>query len=389
MEDARADDRHRARALRREHARVHPAGGAAHVRAADAAAAAHRSSRAATRWSSCAATTTAATSPRCARTSASTSRCSSASTAAPTRCSSIGFKPDIIIGDFDSVSEQGPALRRRAGAPRASRRSRARVARTSLEWGVDYHEFVAEGTSEDVAMLLAYESRVAADRRRRAPTPPWSSSSTRAARAWRRRSSPACASGPMLVDAKGVSRLYEGRVRRRDIVAARRRRAVAMVVVGIVAEPIHVFLRGLWVTLKDLFDELMINFRFHLVSLIAIFLALALGVVDRRRRHRPRRRRHAQQPARQRRGEVRPHPERERRAQRPRTASSRQAIVGDCSPRGERARSSATTSVSSRCAASTATASTTSVTAAQQADATVTGTLWLEDKWALDRRRRR
>ena len=29
------------------------------------------------------------------------------------------------------------------------------------------------------------------------------------------------------------------------------------------------------------------------------------------------------------------------------------------------------------------------VTAAQQADATVTGTLWLESKWALDQRRRR
>jgi hypothetical protein len=29
---------------------------------------------------------------------------------------------------------------------------------------------------------------------------------------------------------------------------------LAMVVVGIVAEPIHVFMRGLWVTLKDLFS---------------------------------------------------------------------------------------------------------------------------------------
>ena len=29
---------------------------------------------------------------------------------------------------------------------------------------------------------------------------------------------------------------------------------LAMVVVGIVAEPIHVFLRGLWVTLKDVFS---------------------------------------------------------------------------------------------------------------------------------------
>ena len=70
-----------------------------------------------------------------------------------------GLKPDIIIGDFDSVSEKGLRVRRRARAPRASRRSRARAVRTSLEWGVDYLEFVAEGTSEDVAMLLAYESK--------------------------------------------------------------------------------------------------------------------------------------------------------------------------------------------------------------------------------------
>ena len=61
--------------------------------------------------------------------------------------------------------------------------------------------------------------------------------------------------GPMLVDAKGVSRLYEGRVRRLDIVLLVGAALVAMIVVGIVAEPIHVFLRGLWVTLKDLFDS--------------------------------------------------------------------------------------------------------------------------------------
>ncbi len=42
MEAARDDDRHRARALRRQHARVHPEGGAAHVRAADPAAVAHQ-----------------------------------------------------------------------------------------------------------------------------------------------------------------------------------------------------------------------------------------------------------------------------------------------------------------------------------------------------------
>ena len=58
----------------------------------------------------------------------------------------------------------------------------------------------------------------------------------------------------MLVDAKGVSRLYEGRVRRLDILLLVGAAVVAMLVVGIVAEPIHVFMRGLWVTLKDLFS---------------------------------------------------------------------------------------------------------------------------------------
>jgi hypothetical protein len=51
-----------------------------------------------------------------------------------------------------------------------------------------------------------------------------------------------------------VSRLYEGRVRRLDIVLLVGAAVIAMVAVGIVAEPIHVFARGLWVTLKDFFS---------------------------------------------------------------------------------------------------------------------------------------
>ena len=57
-----------------------------------------------------------------------------------------------------------------------------------------------------------------------------------------------------VVDAKGVSRLYEGRVRRLDIFLLVGAALIAMLVVAIVAEPIHVFARGLWVTLKDLFS---------------------------------------------------------------------------------------------------------------------------------------
>jgi uncharacterized membrane-anchored protein len=163
----------------------------------------------------------------------------------------IGLKPDVIIGDFDSVSEK--ALH--CGAELVHHvhpDGRAPGRENLLEWGVAYDEFVAEGTSEDVAMLLAYESGsqliVAVgthatmveflDKGRRGMA---STFLTR------------LRLGPALVDAKGVSRLYEGRMRRLDIVFLVGAAVLAMIVVGIVAEPIHVFLRGLWVTIKDVF----------------------------------------------------------------------------------------------------------------------------------------
>ena len=58
--------------------------------------------------------------------------------------------------------------------------------------------------------------------------------------------------GPVLVDAKGVNRLYEGRVRRRDLVLLVGSALVAMVAVSIVSEPIHVFLRGITLSFRDL-----------------------------------------------------------------------------------------------------------------------------------------
>jgi uncharacterized membrane-anchored protein len=164
----------------------------------------------------------------------------------------IGLKPDIIIGDFDSVSEK--ALH--CGAELVHHvhpDGRAPGRENLLEWGVDYLEFVAEGTSEDVAMLLAYESGAQLivavgthatmveflDKGRRGMA---STFLTR------------LRLGPALVDAKGVSRLYEGRMRRRDMVFLIGAAVLAMVVVGIVAEPIHVFMRGLWVTIEDVFS---------------------------------------------------------------------------------------------------------------------------------------
>ncbi len=159
------------------------------------------------------------------------------------------LKPDIIIGDFDSVSEK--ALGTGAELIHHVHVDGRAPGRDALQtWGFPYHEFVVDGTSEDVAMLLAYEAGAQLivavgthasmveflDKGRRGM------SSTFLTR---------LRLGPALVDAKGVSRLYEGRVRRRDIALLVGSAIVAIVVVSIVSEPIHVFLRGIELTLRD------------------------------------------------------------------------------------------------------------------------------------------
>ena len=166
----------------------------------------------------------------------------------------MGFKPEIIIGDFDSVSERALAT----GAELVHHvhldgRAPGREALVAL--GKPYLEFVADGTSEDVAMLLAYEAGAQLivavgthatmveflDKGRRGM------SSTFLTR---------LRLGPLLVDAKGVNRLYEGRVRRRDLLLLVAAALFAMIVIVIVAEPLHVFLDGLRLTLEDLWRSI-------------------------------------------------------------------------------------------------------------------------------------
>ncbi|MFZ4515547.1 MAG: putative cytokinetic ring protein SteA [Acidimicrobiia bacterium] len=161
-----------------------------------------------------------------------------------------GLRPDIIIGDFDSVSERavhcGATLVHHVHLD-----GRAPGREQLLEWGVPYVEFVADGMSEDVAMLLANECGAALivavgthatmveflDKGRKGMA---STFLTR------------LRLGPVLVDAKGVGRLYAGRVRRRDIAFLVVAALIAMIAVSIVSEPIHIFLNGIRLTLRDL-----------------------------------------------------------------------------------------------------------------------------------------
>ena len=112
----------------------------------------------------------------------------SASTAAPTRCSRSALKPDVIIGDFDSVSER--ALRCGAalvvhGYPDG----RAPGAERLDDLGPRPRRLRSAGHQRGHRHAPRLRAGRRADRRGRAPTARWSSSSTRAGPAWRRRSS--------------------------------------------------------------------------------------------------------------------------------------------------------------------------------------------------------
>ncbi len=154
----------------------------------------------------------------------------------------VGCKPDVIIGDMDSVSAQ--ALR--CGAElvvHAYRDGRAPGAARLEALGLPYHVLVATGTSEDVAMLLAedkgaelivavgtHSSMVEFLDKGRAGM-----ASTFLVR---------MKVGPILVDAKGVSRLYRHRVRKRDLTMLVLAAFLALLMIVLVSEPLRVFLRG-------------------------------------------------------------------------------------------------------------------------------------------------
>src|SRR5438105_248159 len=160
-----------------------------------------------------------------------------------------GLRPDIIIGDFDSVSEEALAC----GADLVHHvhpDGRAPGREDLLRWGVSYVEFVAEGTSEDVAMLLSAEAGaelIVAVGTHASMVEFLDKGRAGMASTFLTR----LRLGPLLVDAKGVNRLYETRLRRRDLALLIGAAFLAMLVVTIVSEPLHVFLSGLWVVIRD------------------------------------------------------------------------------------------------------------------------------------------
>src|SRR5438270_2352243 len=173
-----------------------------------------------------------------------------------------GYRPDLIVGDMDSVSERALAL---AVAPQRLRRrpstevvvhaypggeapGRARLE----ELGLPFRVVEGSGTSEDLAFLLAHgkgaELIVAVgthgNLREFLDKGRMGMASTFLVR---------LRVGEILMDAKGLSRLYSGRVRGRDVALLVSAALFAMLVVASISQPFRLFWHFLWQQLRGLF----------------------------------------------------------------------------------------------------------------------------------------
>lgn len=160
----------------------------------------------------------------------------------------LGLVPDVIIGDMDSVSET--ALRCGAAlVVHGYTDGRAPGAALLDQLDVPYTTFASAGTSEDIAMLLAFEQGAALI----------VAVGTHSSMAdFLDKGRPGMAStflvrikvGPILVDAKGVNRLYDTRVKGRDLMWMVLAAVVTLIIIGSVSEPIRTVLRGLSLPLR-------------------------------------------------------------------------------------------------------------------------------------------
>jgi len=160
-----------------------------------------------------------------------------------------GYKPDLIIGDMDSVTTETLL----SGAELVVHAYQGGVAPgyERLEtMGLECTKFESAGTSEDIAMLLAYERGAELivavgthtnliefmDKGRKG------GASTFLVR---------LRVGSILVDAKGVSRLYRGRVRRGDILLLLAAALVTMVIVIALSETLRLELALWWIRMQN------------------------------------------------------------------------------------------------------------------------------------------
>jgi uncharacterized membrane-anchored protein len=161
----------------------------------------------------------------------------------------IGQVPDLIIGDMDSVSER--ALRCGAAlVVHGYEDGRAPGSKRLNDLGLDHVVYSAAGTSEDIAMLLAYEKGaelIVAVGTHSSMVEFFDKGRAGMASTFLVRMKV----GPILVDAKGVSRLYHHTVRKGDLALLVLSAVFTLVVIIVISEPVRLVLRGYWLTLTS------------------------------------------------------------------------------------------------------------------------------------------
>lgn len=160
-----------------------------------------------------------------------------------------GHKPDVIIGDFDSVSSSTL----RCGAQlivHAFPNGKAPGAARLVEEGLEHTIFKLAGTSEDIAMILAYEKGAELivavgthvslvdflDKGR----PGMASTFLTRLKV-----------GPILVDAKGLNQLYSTRVRKRDVTMLVVAAMLVLLLVVALSPPFRVFWTSLLIQFRE------------------------------------------------------------------------------------------------------------------------------------------
>ena len=164
-----------------------------------------------------------------------------------------GLRPHVIIGDFDSVSAR--ALRSGAELVVHAYPGGAAPGAAHLDaMGLPYVTFEAGGTSEDVAMLLAYEKGaelIVAVGTHGSMEEFLAKGRAGMASTFVTR----LKVGQVLVDAKGVSKLYQTRIRKRDVLLFLLAVTICFVMIGLAFVP-RVYFDSLWLLLREVLRSL-------------------------------------------------------------------------------------------------------------------------------------
>lgn len=151
----------------------------------------------------------------------------------------LGYRPDMIVGDMDSVSDKALRVANEL-VVHGYRNGKAPGRKRLQELGLEQSSFHYPGTSEDIAMLIAYEKGASLivmvgghnslvdfmDKERKGMA------STFLVR---------LRVGSILVDAKGVSRLYGTRVKGWQLALMVAAALITIIIIIILSEPVRQF----------------------------------------------------------------------------------------------------------------------------------------------------